>query len=833
MLNLKHAFRTLFKSPFVTIIAVLSLGLGIGANAAIYSLFDQMLLRPVPTVRDPGRLVNLSAPGPSPGSNSCNQAGDCQSVFSYPMFRDLEKASGSPFSGIAAHRLFGANMAYKNQTLNGEGLMVSGSYFPVLGLQPALGRLFSPNDDQTIGGHPIVVLSYPYWESKLGADRNVLNERLIINGQSFTIIGVAPKGFEGTTLGASPNFFIPSTMRETVNPQWQQFTNRRAYSWYLFARLKPDMSIDQAAKAINIVYKPILTDVEAPLQKGMSAATLEKFKAKVIKLEDGRRGQSSIHREAKVPLILLMSVTGIVLLIACANIANLLLARAANRTTEMAVRLSLGATRKQVLRQLLTESVLLALMGGTVSILFAQWTLVALTRLMPPDAVESMHFELHWNVVWFALAMSIVTGFLFGLFPALQSSKPDIVTVLRAGSGKLAGVREAARFRNALVTVQIALSMALLVSAGLFVKSLSNVSKVDLGIKTENVVVFGLSPELNGYKADRSAQLFSQVEDALAAIPGVTDVTAGMVPLLSGSNWGSDVAVQGFKKGPDTDANSRYNEVGPGYYKALGIPLLAGREFTQSDRNGATRVAIVNEAFAKKFGLGRDAVGKYMGNGRGDSLNLLIIGLAKNASYSEVKAEVPPVFVIPYKQDSTTGALNFYVRTTGDVTQTLRAIPAVIRRLDPNLPIENLKTLPQQVKENVFLDRMISTLSAAFALLATLLAAVGLYGVLAYSVAQRTKEIGVRMALGADRSRVRTMVLRQVGVLTAIGGVIGIAGAIAIGRGAKSLLYEMSGSDPVVITVSAVLLTLVALSAGYLPALRASRVDPMQALRYE
>jgi predicted permease len=323
------------------------------------------------------------------------------------------------------------------------------------------------------------------------------------------------------------------------------------------------------------------------------------------------------------------------------------------------------------------------------------------------------------------------------------------------------------------------------------------------------------------------------MEDALAAIPGVTDVSGSLVPVLSGSNWGTDVTVQGFKKGPDTDANSRYNEVGPGYFKTLGMQLLAGRDFTQSDRLGTTRVAIVNETFAKKFGLGRDAVGKYMGTGRSDSLNILIVGLAKDANYSDVKQTIPPVFATPYKQDSTVGSLAFYVRASGDLTQTLRAIPAVVRAIDPNLPIEGLKTLPQQVKENVFLDRMISTLSAAFALLATLLAAVGLYGVLAYSVAQRTREIGVRMALGADRSRVRTMVLRQVGVMTAIGGTVGIAAAIAIGRGAKSLLFATSGYDPIVIGLSALVLTIVALGAGYLPALRASRVDPMQALRYE
>jgi predicted permease len=831
MTNLKLAFRTLFKTPFVTVIAVLSLALGIGANAAIYSLFDQMLLRPVPTAREPDRLVNLIAPGPKPGSQTCNQAGDCEVVLSYPMYRDLEKAS-TPV-GLAAHRTFGANIAYKNETLNDAGELVSGSYFSVLGLTPALGRLFSPNDDQTPGGHPIAVLSYAFWETHLGANPSVINERLVVNGQSLTIIGVAPKGFEGTTLGTVPKFFVPLTMRGVLNNGNDQFKNRRAYWVYAFGRLKSGATIEQAQKALNTAYKPILNDIEAPLQEGMSATTMVKFKAREIKLEEGRRGQSSMHREAKTPILLLMSITGIVLLIACANIANLLLARAANRTTEMAVRLSLGATRKQVLNQLLTESVLLAVLGGMVSIVFAHWTLSALMALLPPDAASVMHFALHWNTLYFAALLSLTTGLLFGLFPALQSTKPDLVSVLRAGSGKLAGVRAASRFRNSLVTVQIALSMALLVSAGLFVKSLGNVSRVDLGIKPERVVMFGLSPELNGYDRARSALFFAQVEDALATIPGVTDVTSGLVPLLANSNWGSDVAVQGFKKGPDTDANSRFNEVGPGYFKALGMPILSGREFTQSDRLGSLRVAIVNETFAKKFGLGRDAVGKYMGNGRGDSLNILIVGLVKDANYSEVKQTIPPVFFTPYKQDSTAGSLVFYARTTSDPIQLLRAIPSVIRRLDPNLPLESLKTLPQQVKENVFLDRMISTLSAAFALLATLLAAVGLYGVLAYSVAQRTKEIGVRMALGADRSRVRRMVLRQVSVLTAIGGAIGIAAAIGIGRGAKSLLFGIAGWDPIVIGLSAVVLTLVALGAGYVPALRASRVDPMQALRYE
>jgi predicted permease len=530
----------------------------------------------------------------------------------------------------------------------------------------------------------------------------------------------------------------------------------------------------------------------------------------------------------------LLSITGIVLLIACANIAHLLLARAAGRSLEMAVRLSLGATRRQLLTQLLTESVLLAVLGGLVSLLVAHWTLALLGTILPPNLQDTAKYGLRLPILWFAGAMSIATGLLVGIFPALNSTRPDLVSSLRAGSGKHSGARAAARFRTSLVTAQIALSMALLISAGLFIKSLRNVSRVDLGLRPDSVVTFSIAPELNGYTPVRARALFERVEDEISAIPGVNGVAATRLQLLSGSNWGSSVNVQGFEAGPDTDVHSHFNQIGPGYFRTLGIPLVSGREFTRADNLGSPKVAIINEAFAKKFKLGRDALGKRIGQGRRtEQPNLEVVGVVRDAKYSEVKQEVPPQFFTPYRQDSTVGAISFYARTSRSPQQLMRTIPAVIKSLDPNLPVDDLKSLPQQIRENVSLDRMISMLSVMFAALATLLAAVGLYGVLAYTVAQRTREIGVRMALGADEARVRAMVLKQVGVMTLIGGVIGLAAAFGLGRAAGSLLFELKGHDPVVFSMAAAVLTLVAFGAGYVPARRASRVAPMQALRYE
>jgi predicted permease len=819
----------LLKNPLVTIIAVVSLSLGIGANTAIFSIFNQLLLRALP-VEEPERLVNLSAPGPKPGSQSCNQAGDCEAVFSYPMFQDLERVQ-TVFTGIAAHRLFSANLAARGQTLNGEGLLVSGSYFPVLGVRAKLGRLLGPDDARTTGESHVVVLSHSYWQTRFGGDPGMLNQTLIVNGQAMTIVGITPPGFEGTTLGAKPHVFVPITMRGSMLPGFKGLEDRRNYWAYLFGRLKPGVTLEQARAALNGQYHAIINDVEAQLQKGLSEQTLTRFKAKPVILEPGGRGQSNVSGKAQAPMSLLLGVTVFVLVIACANVANLLLARSAARASEMAVRLSIGAGRRQLVTQLLTESCLMALIAGAVSLAVARWTLDSIGAMLPAEAAATLRFELDFPVLLFAAAVTLGTGLLFGLFPALHSTRADLISSLKGQAGQPSGARSAARFRTALATAQMALSLALLIGAGLFTKSLFNISRINLGLRLENVITFGISPELNGYTNQRSQQLFDRLEDELAASPGVTGVTSSLIPLLADSSSGSDVSVEGYPAGPDTDMNARYNKISPAYFSTLGVPLISGREFTRSDTADTAKVAVVNEAFARKFNLQRNAVGKRIGS-RAGKLDVEIVGLVPDSKYSDVKQVVPPQYYRPYRQDNQIGFATFYLRTSL-TEQLLATIPKVVARLDPNLPVENLRTMPEQVRENIFLDRLVSILSAAFACLATLLAAVGLYGVLAYTVAQRTREIGLRMALGAAPANVRGMVLRNVGLMTLVGGAIGLAMAIALGRLAQSLLYELGGSDPMVLAGAAVALVLVALGAGFVPAHRASQVDPMKALRYE
>ena len=830
MTNVRVGFRMLLRTPVVTCVAVLSLALGIGPNAAIFSVFNQVLLRPLPVV-EPERLVNLEAPPPKPGSTTVGPAGGFDGIFSYPMFRDLQRGQ-DVFTDIAAHRNFGVHVGYGGRTIEGQGLLVSGSYFPVLGLAPAAGRLPGPEVDAPIGAHPIAVLSHAFWQAELGGEPGVIGDALVVNGQPLTIVGVAPAGFEGTTFGLRPLIFVPIAMRGVLSPGDGGFENRRSYWAYLFARLEPDVSMVQARAALSPLYRSILTEVEAPLHRGFSDRRLAEFVAKPILISDGRRGQSSLDEQITPSLLLLFAVTGIVVLIACANVANLLLARLSARASEMAVRLSIGATRRHLIVQLLTESCLLAFLGGAVGLVVGHWTLRALGPFLPAVAL-GMPSTMEPAVVLFAGALSLGTGILFGIYPALRTTRVELVESLKDDAGQPAGARAAVRFRDGLVTAQFALAMTLLVAAGLFIQSLRNVSRVDLGIRTDNVVAFRLSPELGGYTPRQAQALFERVQDRLAAQPGVTGVSAALVGLFTDNSWGSNVMVEGFEPESETAPFAYYNAVAPDFFRTLDMPLLAGRTFTASDADGAPRVAIVNEAFVRMLGLGRDVVGRRMGQGgRGTALDMEIVGVVADAGYDNVKSQDQPIHYLPSRQRAGLGSLTFYVRTARPPDGFLRMVPALMAELDPNLPVTRLTTLPSQVRDNVSGDRMISLLSLVFAGLATLLAATGLYGVLAYAVAQRTREIGLRMALGADAARLRAMVLGQVGRMTLAGGAVGLAAALGLARAAQSLLYEVDGLPPAVIAAAALALALVALAAGLVPAHRAARIDPMEALRH-
>jgi predicted permease len=840
MPSLKFALRTLFRTPFVTLVAIASLALGIGANTAIFSLIQRVLLRPLP-VPDPDRLVNVHANGPNPGSQTCNQAGNCAIIFSYPMFRDLEKGQ-TVLTGLAGHRSIGADLSFRGRTSSGLGETVSGSYFPVLGIKPSLGRLLTPDDDRTPGVDPVAVLSHHYWANELGADPSLLGESIRVNGRSMTIVGVGPPGFDGTTLGTKARVFVPLTMREVVEGWGDGFENRRSYWVYLFGRLKPGVTRQQAKAQLDAVYSPIVAGVELPLQAGLPEQTLVEFKNKKLTIEPGFQGQSSLHRSTSTPLLLLFAVTAIVLLVACTNVANLLLARAANRASEMAVRSSLGAGRAQLVGQLLTESAVLAVLAGGASIFVAQLTLGLILSFLPNELTRSIDFGLDGPVLLFASGISLVTMALFGLFPAIHSTRPDLLAVTKSSPGRGSAGRQTTRFRNGLVVAQIALSMALLCAAGLFIRSLANVSRVELGIRSDSVVTFDISPGQIGLSGNQSRLLFARATEELGKIPGVTAVASAIVPILRGWSSGGDLDVDGVTTTPESDVNARRNVVSPGYFKALGIPILAGRELTESDDFGSPKVAVVNEAFVEKFKLGTSAIGRRLrwGNALSPEMknstrprDISIVGVVKDAAYNDVKARPQAILFTGHRQDTTTTRLVFYLRTRGSTSEVIRAVPAVIARIEPNLPVAFLSTLPDQIKENVYLDRIISAFSAGFATLATLLAAVGLYGVLAYTVTQRTREIGLRMALGADAGRVRSMVLRQVAGMTALGGVVGIAAAFGIGRAARSLLYQLSGYDLAAFTGAAVILTAIALLAGFAPAVRASRVHPMEALRAE
>jgi predicted permease len=603
------------------------------------------------------------------------------------------------------------------------------------------------------------------------------------------------------------------------------------------------VSREQAEGLMNVSFAALIRDVEFPaLRSGIGTdRQREQFQQRRIVLQDGARGRNAGRAEARTFILLMFAITAFVLVIACANVANLLLTRVADRSTEMAVRLSIGASAGRLIRLLLVEASVLGLVGAFGALGVARLTLDGLLAIMPPEDVPMLSFEINATVLLFALGLGVGTSLLFGLFPALHGVRSAARGVLHAQTRRTSGSPPANRFRASLATSQIALATALLALAGLFVVSLVNVARVELGIRRDGLVTFRLSPYLNGYSPERAQALFDQVEEQLQAVPGVVAVTESTVPILSNSNWNNNVTVEGFDAGPDADTRVSVARVGIDYFRTLGTPLLAGREFARSDAESSPRVAVVNQAFGRKFNLGSDVIGKRLAMGAGGNrpLNIEIVGLVRDAKYSEVREPPPPQLIMPYRQPDTSrgetgvGTLTFYVRTASDARALIGTIPQVIGALDRNLPIVALRTMDDQVWDNTTRDRVLSILSSSFAVLATLLAAIGLYAVLAYGVARRLREIGIRVALGAQPWHVRWLVLSQVGRISLAGGAIGVGLALALGRLGRAMLFGVGGMDVTVILGAALLAIVVSFAAGILPARRATSVNPIEALRVE
>jgi predicted permease len=830
--DVRYALRRAVRAPVFSLVAVGSLALGIGANAAAFSLYNAVLLRPLP-VPGASALVNLASPGDKNGSVSCNRSGSCDNVFSYPMFRDLDERQ-DVLTGVAAHYMERVNLAAAGSTAPGQIDLVSSNYFSVLQLTPALGRLFGPDDDRAPGGAPVVVLTHAYWLSHFNGASDVVGRTVVANGVTLTVVGVAPESFVGTAVGAPVDAFAPITMRGRLVAGFNDYGDRRSYWVYLFGRLKPGVSIDAARTSLNGLYHAILTNVDAPLQTKMDETARARFVNRPLVMAPGAGGQSRLRELAPTALLMLFAVTGVVLLIACANVANLLLARSGARTAELAVRTSIGASRGRLVGQLLIEACVLSAAGGLAGLALGQWLLAALSRMLEPIGFPTVDTSLDWRVLAFAVAASLATGLVFGVFPALHATRIDLAPALKDHGTRSTGARSAARFRAAMIFVQMALATVLLVSAGLFIRSLVNVGRVDVGIDVDRLVTFTIYPRLNGYTPAATRDLLERAEEALAATPAVERASASTVPLVSDSSYRTNVYVEGFMAGPDHDHGAAYSRVGPGFFRTTGIRLVAGRDITAADRDGAPKVVVVNEAFVRKFHLGANPLGKRIGINDSDAaLDTEIVGIAADATYNNVTADVPAVFYTPYRQDDDLGGATLYVRTSIAPDAVLKTIPTVIARLDPNLPLEQLRTMADQVRVNENGSRVIATLAVSFAALATLLASIGLYGVLAYTVSQRTREFGVRMALGAAPGHVRRLVLRQVARITIAGAAVGIAGALLVGRAVESLLFRMNGHDPWVIAAGVGVLLTVALAAGAGPAWRASRIDPIRALRYD
>ena len=828
--DVRYGLRMLAKNPGFTAIAVLTLALGIGANTAIFSLLNQILLRQLP-VKNPGELVLLRSPGPRTGHVWSD--GDDSESFSYPIYKGL-RDNNSVFSGVLGRFAFSASIASHGHTERGSGELVSGNYFEVLGVRPALGRVFTQEDDRVAGARPVAVLSHAYWLRQFGGDRGVLNQTLLINNTAMTVVGVAQAGFLGIQIGQSSDVFVPLMMKGQMTPIRSGLEDWNDYWMAVLARRKPGVSVAQAEAGVNAAYHPLLEEQILKIT-GWDEKKRQQFLSKKIVLASGAQGRVTLQRDSGPALMALFAMVALVLLIACTNVANLLLAQGAARQREFAIRTAMGATRGRMVRQLLIESLLCAAAGGALGLVLGSWLMNGLTdHVVSETGIQGLATKLDGPVIGFATAATLLSGILFGLIPAWRVTRTGISQTLKdQGSTSSVGLSHV-RFRKLLVAGQVAFTVLLLAGACLFTRTLWNLQKQSLGMNTENVITFSIAAQLNGYDTPRTIALIDRLRERFAGLPGVRGVGTSEIPTLTGSDSGANITVEGRPESPDDDSHVDYDAVSPGYFSTLGIPLLSGRELNAGDTAVSTKVAVVSESMVKMFFSKRNPIGAHFAFGGGKvTPDIEIVGVVKDSKQTHVRDEQHPYIFLPYSQRPKLTGMTFYVRTQQDPLLLANALRGEVHQLDANLPVYDVKTFERILNEDLFAERMIAGLSASFGGLAALLAALGIYGVLAYLVVQRTREIGIRMALGAAAGRIRMLIFREVGFMVFAGLIVGLPLAYGLARLSESLLFGVHAGDPFIYMLTLGVIVVVAGAACYIPTRRATRIHPTVALRYE